>query len=70
MQDDPFQSPEEMIFDANLEEFATKIGFICGLESNGKLTADDAYRQIKGLWKQLKRSKRNLLDKRDERQAP
>ena len=47
MHDDPFQSPEEIIFDANLGEFATKVGFICGLESNGKLSAEEAYQQIK-----------------------
>jgi hypothetical protein len=70
MPEDPFQSPQEMIFDANLEEFATKIGFICGLESNGKIKANEAYDRIKQLWKQLKRSKRNLLDSSDEKQAP
>jgi len=70
MPDDPFQSPQEMMFDANLEEFATKIGFICGLESNGKLPAGEAYKQIKDLWKRLKRSKKNLLDRTDEKQAP
>jgi hypothetical protein len=70
MPDDPFQSPQEMMFDANLEEFATKVGFICGLESNGKLSADEAYKQIKDLWKRLKRSKKNLLDRSDEKRAP
>ena len=70
MPDDPFRSPQEMMFDANLKEFATKIGFVCGLESNGKLSADEAYKQIKELWKRLKRSKKNLLDRNDEKQAP
>jgi hypothetical protein len=62
MAHDPFESPQEMIFDANLEEFATRINLICALESNGKLSATEAYQQIKALWKQLKRSKKNLLD--------
>jgi hypothetical protein len=65
MTDDPHESPQEMMFNANLDEFATKVGFICALESNGKLTADEAYTRIKSLWKQLKRSKKNLIDKPD-----
>jgi len=62
MAEDLSRSAEEMIFDANLDEFATRVSYICALESNGKLAPDDAYAQIKSLWKQLKRSKQNLLD--------
>ena len=54
--------PEEMIFTSNLQEFANRIGIICSLESNEKISPDEAYRQIKRLWKQLKHSKKNLLD--------
>lgn len=53
---------EEILFDANLQEFATKIGFICGLEQGGKLSQVGAYERIRDLWKQLKRSKKGLLD--------
>ncbi len=53
-------SAEDMLFDANLQEFAHRIGIICGLESGGQLPPDQAYRQIKNLWKQLKRSRKNL----------
>jgi hypothetical protein len=51
---------EDIIFDVNLQEFATRIGYICGLEANGKLTTVEAYEQIKQLWKQLKRTKKGL----------
>jgi hypothetical protein len=53
--------PQRMIFDANLHEFATKIGLICALESSGKLQPGDAYDRIKELWKSLKRSRKHLL---------
>jgi hypothetical protein len=53
-------SPENIMFDANLQEFATKVGVICGLEAGGRLTPDQAYDRIRKLWKQLKRSHRNL----------
>ena len=53
-------TPEEMIFDANLQEFAQQIGILCALESNGKLGAHDAYKRIKKLWKDLRKSKRGL----------
>ncbi|MFG0287909.1 MAG: hypothetical protein ACF8CQ_07040 [Rhodopirellula sp. JB044] len=51
---------EKMIFDANLQEFAARVGFICSLEAQEKITQAEAYSRIKGLWKDLKRSKKNL----------
>ncbi|MCG8585286.1 MAG: hypothetical protein MI757_11295 [Pirellulales bacterium] len=52
--------PEQMMFNANLQEFTNRVGIICGLESNGKITQEDAYHQIKELWKMIKKSKKNL----------
>ncbi len=55
-----------LVFNANLQEFAQKVVYICGLETNGKVSTDEAYKQIKQLWKQLKTSKKELLDSQDE----
>ncbi|MBW4561356.1 MAG: hypothetical protein KME32_09375 [Mojavia pulchra JT2-VF2] len=52
--------PENLVFNANLQEFAQKVSYICNLETGGKLPPDEAYEQIKDLWKQLKRSKKQL----------
>lgn len=52
---------EEIIFDANLDEFATRVGLIVGLESNEKMSSEEAYQSIKSLWKKLKKSRKNLL---------
>ena len=52
--------PENLVFNANLQEFAQRINFICALETSGKLSPDEAYEQIKNLWKQLKRTKKQL----------
>ncbi|KYC42219.1 hypothetical protein WA1_19750 [Scytonema hofmannii PCC 7110] len=52
--------PENLIFNANLQEFAQKIGIITSLETSGKLSPEEAYDQVKALWKQLKRSKKEL----------
>lgn len=52
--------PENLVFNANLQEFAQRISFICNLESNGKISSEEAYKQIKSLWKQLKRTKKQL----------
>jgi hypothetical protein len=51
-----------LTFNANLQEFAQRISLICNLETGGKISADEAYQEIKALWKQLKASKKNLLD--------
>ncbi|MDJ0796096.1 MAG: hypothetical protein QNJ51_04535 [Calothrix sp. MO_167.B12] len=53
-------NPENLVFNANLQEFAQKVSYICNLETSGKITPGDAYEQIKGLWKQLKRTKKQL----------
>ena len=52
--------PENLVFNSNLQEFAQKISYICNLETGGKLPPEEAYKQIKSLWKQLKRSKKEL----------
>jgi len=51
---------ESMLFDANLREFANRVGIICALEAGHKLSPEEAYQRVKKLWKTLKRSKRNL----------
>lgn len=54
--------PQDLVFDANLQEFAQRAGLICALENGGKITPIEAYTEIKKLWKQLKTSKKALLD--------
>lgn len=55
-------TPERMVFNSNLQEFANRVSLICNLETGGKITSEDAYGQIKKLWKSLKSSKKSLLD--------
>lgn len=52
--------PENLVFNANLQEFAQKISYICNLETGGKLPPEEAYEQIKDLWQELKRTKQQL----------
>lgn len=52
--------PENLVFNANLQEFAQRVSYICNLETGGKLPPDDAYNQIKALWKNLKQTKKQL----------
>ncbi|MFM7470698.1 MAG: hypothetical protein ACKO5P_04220 [Nodosilinea sp.] len=53
-------SPQTITFNANLQEFAHRVSYISGLQTGGKLSPEDAYQQIRGLYKQLKRSKKGL----------
>jgi hypothetical protein len=55
-------TPENLAFNANLQEFANRVAIICNLETGGRIPSDEAYQQIKQLWKQLKQSKAELLD--------
>ncbi|MBO3460533.1 hypothetical protein G7B40_018440 [Aetokthonos hydrillicola Thurmond2011] len=52
--------PENIVFNANLQEFAQKITYICSLETSGKISPEEAYHQIKALWQQLRQSKKEL----------
>ncbi|MBK4731401.1 hypothetical protein JJD41_16245 [Oxynema sp. CENA135] len=53
-------TPENLLFNANLQEFAQRVTFISCLETGGKLSPEQAYQEIRALWKQLKRSKKQL----------
>ena len=52
--------PENLVFNANLQEFSHKVSYICNLETNGKLSPEESYIQLRSLWKDLKRSKKML----------
>ncbi|MEA5536639.1 hypothetical protein [Crocosphaera sp. XPORK-15E] len=52
--------PEKLVFNSNLQEFVVGIGYICGLETNGKISPSEAYAQIHSLWEQLENSKHQL----------
>ncbi|QDZ41084.1 hypothetical protein FRE64_14720 [Euhalothece natronophila Z-M001] len=52
--------PENMIFNSNLQEFAQRVNYICNLETAGKMDPEEAYQDIKQLWKQLKSSRKSL----------
>ena len=55
-------TPENFVFNANLQLFAQQVMYLCNLEANGKMTPEDTYDEIKKFWKQLKQSKKELLD--------
>ena len=55
-------SPQRLVFHQNLETFADRVGLIVGLQSNGKMSQERAYTEIRKIWKELKLSKDVLLD--------
>ncbi|MBF2009610.1 hypothetical protein ACF3DV_15420 [Chlorogloeopsis fritschii PCC 9212] len=52
--------PENVAFNAKLQEFAHQVGYLTNFATSGKLTPEEAYTQMKTLWKDLKLSKKNL----------
>jgi hypothetical protein len=54
-------SPERLAFHQNLESFADRVGLIVGLQSNGKMSQEKAYSEIRKIWKELKESKGSQL---------
>nr|WP_017713902.1 hypothetical protein [Prochlorothrix hollandica] len=53
-------TPQNLAFNANLQEFSQQIGYICALETSGKLPPHEAYKRVKKLYKQLRDSKKAL----------
>ena len=41
-------------FERALARFGDKVALIAGLEISGKMTIDDAYKEIKSMYKELK----------------
>lgn len=56
-----FFTPENLVFNANLQEFAMRVSFIAGLHTGGKMTSTEAYEKINQLWKDLNSSQKFLL---------
>lgn len=62
--------PKKIVFNANLQEFAQKVNYICNLETGGKISSEEAYHQIKELWKELKSSRKGLeLDQPEDNEG-
>jgi hypothetical protein len=55
-------TPERLMFHQNLESFAERVGLVVGLQSNGKVSQEQAYAEIRRIWKDLKESKDALLN--------
>ena len=55
-------SPERLAFHQNLESFAERVGLIVALQSNGKLSQEMAYAEIRRLWNSLRSSKGTLFN--------
>lgn len=52
--------PENLVFNANLQEFAQRVTYISCLETNGKISPEESCQQIEQLWGDLKRSYEQL----------
>jgi hypothetical protein len=46
-------TPQNVVFDANLQEFAIRVGYICARENGGMLSPTAAFTQVQILWEQL-----------------
>ena len=55
-------TPQRLMFHQNLESFAERVGLVVALQSNGKVSQEQAYAEISRIWKDLKESKDTLLN--------
>lgn len=52
--------PDNLVFNANLQEFSHRVNYICSLGNNGKLSPAEAFEQIQSLWGELERTRQGL----------
>jgi glutathione peroxidase-family protein len=52
--------PQNLVFNANLQEFSQRVSLIANLQTNGKLSPEESYTQVEALWQQLQTSKNQL----------
>ncbi len=57
------QDAKDNIMEESLQAFASDVGIVCALEAGGKITPQEAYKQIKTRWKELKKAKKALYPK-------
>lgn len=53
-------NPENLVFNANLQEFAQRVSYISSLATNGKIPIEQAFTDIESLWKELANTKQQL----------
>jgi hypothetical protein len=51
---------ENLVFDANLQEFVQRVSYIYNLENGGKLSPQEAYSRVEALWEEYKASCKGL----------
>lgn len=51
---------EYVAFNAHLQEFSQRVNYICSLQTGGKISPEEAYKQIHHLWKHLKQIRKSL----------
>ncbi len=52
--------PEYLAFNANLQEFAQKVSYVCAFQTGGSISAEEAYEDLRRLWENLKQTKQSL----------
>lgn len=57
------QDTKDSLMEESLQAFANDVGIVCALEAGGKISPQEAYKQIKSRWKELKKAKKALYPK-------
>ena len=55
-----------VIFNAKLQEFAQKVGFIANLYTGGKLPSEKAYYQVESLFRELQSTKGTFINDQED----
>ena len=48
-------NPKNLLFNSNLQEFTQKVSYIYCLKTDGRVSPEDSFRQLKSLWKEFKK---------------
>ncbi|MBD2414433.1 hypothetical protein FACHB389_08170 [Nostoc calcicola FACHB-389] len=46
-------TPQNFLFNANLQEFSQPVSYLCNLQTIGKISSQECYEEIESLWQKL-----------------
>ena len=59
-------TPQNFLFNANLQEFSQRVCYLCNLQTLGKISSQECYEEIESLWQKLTLSfKARGIDQKD-----
>ncbi|MBE9166280.1 hypothetical protein IQ238_01600 [Pleurocapsales cyanobacterium LEGE 06147] len=59
------RTPDKLVFNAHFQIFSHRVSTLCALHTNGKISSNEVYQELRELWAQLEPYYRLIANSRD-----